>query len=244
MEIVDPNQLHLSRKRLIKEIATTFKVQLIALYKELDIENNQFSLQPLAANKRSLKNLCLYYLMELGDSNIYCSCVEQFKTSHNMTDRIAALTYIVNNELAEKEWALNDFIDTWGYQDSVVDKWFAVQAASSVSSTLNTVEDLVSHQLFDYTNPNKVYSLLRTFGSNHLRFHDESGKAYHFLANQIIKLDSINPQVAARLSRSFDRCERFDDVRWSHAQNALSKINRTIDLSKDTREIVSKILPN
>ena len=56
--------------------------------------------------------------------------------------------------------------------------------------------------------------------------------------------DSINPQVAARLSRSFDRCERFDDVRWSHAQNALSKINRTIDLSKDTREIVSKILPN
>jgi aminopeptidase N len=108
--------------------------------------------------------------------------------------------------------------------------------------TLDTVKQLLKHPAFDLKVPNRVYALIRTFAANHVRFHAADGAGYAFLAEQIISLNGINPQVAARMTRSFDRWKRFDDKRQAEARKQLERIRDTEKLSKDVAEIVGKAL--
>ena len=87
-----------------------------------------------------------------------------------------------------------------------------------------------------------MYSLIRTFAANHVRFHAADGAGYHFVADQIIALNALNPQVAARTARAFDRWKRFDEQRQAHARKALERIRDTDKLSKDVAEIIGKAL--
>ncbi len=241
MSTVDPENLNLSRVSLIKKIAKMYKNSILEIYKS-NSAIEPYKPDPAATGRRSLKNICLQYLMELGEHSIQSICIDQFKNSDNMTDTIASLSAMVNTDCDKKNWALKIFYDRWNQEPSAVDKWLSVQAASRSPETLAIVKLLTQHEAFDYTNPNKVYSLLRTFSVNHLQFHNKNGLGYKFLAEQIIILDSINPQVAARISRGFDRCQRLNAERWSLAKDALMLIYNSSSLSKDTREIVSKTL--
>ncbi|HEU5177022.1 MAG TPA: aminopeptidase N C-terminal domain-containing protein, partial [Burkholderiales bacterium] len=90
--------------------------------------------------------------------------------------------------------------------------------------------------------PNKVYALIRTFAANHVRFHAADGGGYDFLADQVIALNALNPQVAARMSRAFDRWRKFDAGRQQKAKAALERIRDSKGLSKDVAEIVGKAL--
>ena len=102
--------------------------------------------------------------------------------------------------------------------------------------------ELLAHPAFDIKVPNKVYSLIRVFSVNHVRFHAADGAGYAFLADQVLALDKLNPQVAARIARGFDRWKRFDEVRKSKSKAQLERIRDTPDLSKDVAEIVGKSL--
>jgi aminopeptidase N len=117
-----------------------------------------------------------------------------------------------------------------------------VQAGSRLPATLNTVKKLLTHPAFDLKVPNRVYALIRTFAANHVRFHAADGGGYAFLADQIIALNALNPQLAARMARSFDRWKRFDEKRQVHAKKQLERIRDTEKLSKDVAEIVAKAL--
>ena len=101
----------------------------------------------------------------------------------------------------------------------MVDKWLAVQAGSRLPTTLARVKELLRHPAFDIKVPNKVYALIRTFAANHVRFHAADGGGYEFLADQVIALDALNPQVAARMARAFDRWRKFDAGRQAKAQS-------------------------
>jgi len=90
--------------------------------------------------------------------------------------------------------------------------------------------------------PNKVYALIRTFAANHVRFHAADGSSYAFLADRVIALDALNPQVAARMARAFDRWKRFDEQRKARSKAALERIRGAKDLSRDVAEIVTKAL--
>lgn len=117
-----------------------------------------------------------------------------------------------------------------------------MQAASRRAGTLARVEALTLHPAFDLRNPNKAYALLRTFGANHRHFHAADGAGYRFVAAQVAALDPINPQVASRLVRSFDRWRRFDTSRQAHARAALEGLHRQPGLSRDVFEVVDKTL--
>ena len=104
------------------------------------------------------------------------------------------------------------------------------------------MKQLLSHPAFDLRVPNKVYALIRAFAANHVRFHAAGGEGYAFVADQVIALDALNPQVAARMARSFDRWKRFDQQRKDHAQKHLQRIRDAKGLSKDVAEIVGKAL--
>ena len=124
----------------------------------------------------------------------------------------------------------------------MVDKWLAVQAGSRLPTTLARVKELLRHPSFDIKVPNKVYALIRTFAANHVRFHGADGAGYEFLADQVIALNALNPQVAARMARAFDRWRKFDAGRQAKAKAALERIRDSKDLSKDVAEIVNKAL--
>ena len=180
--------------------------------------------------------------MQLGDEAVTSLCLAQFDRADNMTDAMAALTALVNHDADRRHEVLDRFYQKWSSEPLVVDKWLAVQALSRMPDTLENVKRLTQHAAFDIRNPNKVYSLIRTFGANHVHFHAANGSGYAFIADQAIVLDSINPQVAARIVRCFDRWKKFDSERQKHATDALERLRATPDLSKDTTEVVSRSL--
>ncbi len=181
--------------------------------------------------------------MELDDPATTALGMEQFRAANNMTDAMAALSALANTDTPERARALDAFHARWKDEPLVVDKWLAVQATSRLPGTLAEVRRLSKHPAFDIRNPNKVYALLRSFfAANPVRFHAADGSGYAFAAECILKLDPINPQVASRLARAFDRWKKFHTARQTHARAALEKIRSAAGLSKDVLEVVSKAL--
>jgi aminopeptidase N len=238
MEVVDPDRLHASRNALRIELARALKDDLQKVYSALN-GRGPYSPDPASTGRRSLRNLALGYLGEIGMSAL---AYEQFRTADNMTDSMAALSTLANLDCPERQPALDAFYARWKDEQLVVDKWLSVQAMSRLPSTLARVKELLSHPAFDLKVPNKVYSLIRAFASNHVRFHAADGGGYAFMADQVIALDALNPQVAARMARSFDRWRKFDAGRQAHARRQLERIRDAKGLSKDVGEIVAKAL--
>jgi aminopeptidase N len=167
----------------------------------------------------------------------------QLHEGGNMTDVIAALGILANQDLPERETALAGFHAKWKDEALVVDKWLSVQATSRLPGTGARVRALMQHPAFDLKNPNKVYALVRAFcGANPRHFHALDGSGYQFAADVIIELQAMNPQVASRIARSFDRWRQFDTVRQGHARVALERIQACADLAKDVAEVVGNAL--
>jgi aminopeptidase N len=238
MTVVDPDKLHEARNALRRALAGALKGEFSNLYGDL-FTGKPYSPDAKSMGRRALRNLCLGYLGELGESG---RAYEQFQRADNMTDSMAALAVLANLDCPERGPALAAFYERWKDETLVVDKWIAVQAGSRLPTTLETVRKLTAHPAFDLKVPNRVYALIRTFAANHVRFHAAGGGGYAFVADQVISLNSLNPQVAARVARAFDRWRRFDDERRSLAQKQLERIRDTEKLSKDVAEIVGKAL--
>ena len=245
MEVVDPEMLYLARSELSRFLAAGLEGDFFRIY-EAFAPIGPYRPDTAEAARRRLRNVCLGYLNEI-DSGAYRQLArEQFSSADNMTDQFAALSVLVNAshlpESANADVALAEFYARWQNEALVVDKWLSVQASSRSPGTLSRVEALTRHAAFDRKNPNKVYALIRTFGANHRHFHSADGGGYRFLAEQIAGLDPLNPQVAARLARCFDRWKRFDTPRQNHARAALVALRQTSGLSRDVFEVVDKAL--
>ncbi len=241
MELVDPDAIHAARTHLRRTLAGELRGELAATYRSQAVPG-PYSPDARSAGRRALRNLCLGYLMELEEPEPRALCVQQFDAADNMTDRMAALGALANSRSPEREAALERFYADWKHEPLVVDKWLAVQATARLPDTLERVQRLTRHEAFDLRNPNKVYALIRSFCANHVRFHAADGAGYAFAADWIVRLDPLNPQIAARIARAFDRWRRFDAGRQGHARAALERIRDTAGLSKDVAEVVSKAL--
>jgi len=242
MDVMDPDAIHAVRTRFMHSIGEVLHDELLAAYRANAVVG-AYSPDAASAGKRSLGNLCLAYLME-GQTTGACDLVfTQFNSADNMTDAGAALAILADFDCAERTQALDAFYARWRDEPLVVDKWLRVQAMSRLPGTLVEVKRLTTHPAFSIKNPNKVYALFGGFAmANHVRFHAADGSGYAFLAEQVIALDSLNPQVASRMARAFDRWKKFDPNRQVHARAALERIRATPGLSKDVAEIVTKAL--
>ncbi|MCP4042707.1 MAG: aminopeptidase N [Gammaproteobacteria bacterium] len=242
MEIVDVDGIHQARKLVLCTLATSVSETLINVYQtNRQAESN--NIDPESMGRRRLANLALGYLMELGNPQAHDACVQQFRTAANMTDCIGALGLLVNMDSPEREGCLESFYSRWKDDPLVVDKWFSIQATSRLPNTLSTVHDLMRHPAFDLKNPNRVRSLIGAFSyGNQVRFHGISGAGYSFLADRVLDLDPLNPQVAARLLGAMSRWNRFDEERRRQMHAQLDRIVTTQPLSKDVYEVAHKSL--
>jgi aminopeptidase N len=208
-------------------------------------DDGPYRLTSAAIGRRSLKNLCLAYLVLLETDAVAMLCMEQFESADNMTDRLAALTCLANSDLPQREAVLAAFYQSYQDDPLVVDKWFTVQAASCRTDTLEQVQRLLRHPAFTLKNPNRVRSLVGAFAhGNPARFHDPAGGGYRFLADRVLELDPLNPQVAARLVAALSRWRRFDENRQQLMCAELERIQAQPGLSRDVGEIVNKSLLN
>ncbi|HKC43425.1 MAG TPA: aminopeptidase N [Burkholderiales bacterium] len=241
MAVVDPDAIHAVRVHVRRELARTLRSELLGAYQSMTVPG-PYSPDAKSAGKRALRNLALGYLMELEAPDVRALCAKQFDAADNMTDRMAALAALANSRAPERDLALERFYADWKHEPLVVDKWLAVQATSRLPDTLERVKRLTKHEAFDVRNPNKVYALIRSFAANHVRFHAADGAGYAFAADWVLELNRLNPQIAARIARAFDRWRKFDAGRQAHARAALERIRDAQGLSKDVAEVVTKAL--
>ncbi|WP_025770786.1 aminopeptidase N [Thioalkalivibrio sp. HK1] len=194
--------------------------------------------------RRSLKNLCLDYLMELNDPKTRKDCIRQFESANNMTDTLAALRCLANDSEGEaRDPLIESFHDRWKNDPLVIDKWFSIQATGRRPDTLERVVELMAYPTFDITNPNRVRSLIGAFcHANQHRFHDISGEGYRFFGRYALEIDGFNPQVAARLFQAASRWRHLDDHRSDLLRRELEHALESPDLSKDSHEVISKTL--
>ena len=241
VKLVDPDAIHAVRDELRRRLAAALRKELLAVYRAHGL-TGPYSPDAVSAGRRTLKNSALGLLMELDDAGARTLCVRQFESADNMTDAIAALSMLANCDCPERERALGAFYEKWKDEALVVDKWLAVQASSRLPFALADVKRLMAHPAFSIRNPNKVYALIGGFRGNQVRFHAADGSGYAFLADQVIALDAVNPQVAARMARGFDRWRKFDGRRQAHAKAALERVAGAKDVSKGVAEIVARSL--
>jgi aminopeptidase N len=241
MELVDPDAIHAVRNVLKRSLAGAFRKELLEAYRAHRVPG-PYSPDAASAGKRALRNASLALLMELDDAESRALCMRQFESADNMTDALAALALLADRDGPERSRALADFYAKWKDEALVADKWLSVQATTRLPSALADVKRLMAHPAFSLRNPNKVYALIGGFRGNQLRFHAADGAGYAFLAEQVIALDAINPQVAARMARGFDRWRKFDAGRQAHARSALERIRDTQNISKGVLEVATRAL--
>ena len=160
-----------------------------------------------------------------------------------MTDTMAALSALANLDIPARHTVLDAFYAKWKGEALVVDKWLQVQSTSRLPNTGDDVRALMAHEAFDIRNPNKVYALVRAFcAANPKHFHALDGSGYRLAADVILQLDPLNPQVASRIARCFDRWKKFDPARQAKAREQLERVRAQVGLSSDVAEIVSRAL--
>jgi aminopeptidase N len=242
MEVVDVDGIHLARTFATRALARAHAEALRETYERLR-PHGGYSIERSAIDGRRLKNTCLHYLTALDDEDMTALASAQFEQADNMTDAQAALVCLIDCESPARDEALAAFHARWRHDALVLDKWFSVQALSSRPDALDRVIELASHPDFTLRNPNRVRSLLGVFSvRNHARFHATDGRGYAFLADRILELDAINPQVAARLVGAFNQWRRFDERRKNGMRTQLERIVGRRGLSKDVYELASKCL--
>jgi len=239
MAIVDPDAIHASREALRRAVGSALSDDL-GRAQAANVAGSDLS--PAAKGVRRLKSVALN-LLAAGDPVRGAALAKaQYDAADNMTDRQGALAVLASIEGAEREVAFAEFHDRYRTDSLVLDKWFALQAAAQRADTASVVEALAGHTDFNPRNPNRWRALVSNFAANQWAFHDASGRGYRFVADMILEIDRINPQVAARQVPSLGRWRRFEPKRAELMRAELERIVGTSGLSKDVFEQASKSL--
>ena len=238
----DPVRLTEARESLKMEISSAM-ADLWAQHYVAHHREDYSRFDAKAIGERRFKNTCLDYLGALAPEPSDSYALRQFQDSSTMTDRLAALTLLVNRDHPEREACLHDFYEQWKNEDLVLCKWFSLQAASPSYGTLERIKSLMAHPRFDLRTPNHVRSLLGAFSqTNPVNFHRADGLGYEFMADCVIELNPVNPQIAARTLTSLTTWRRYNESRQNLMRSALEKVARAPELSPDVFEVASKAL--
>jgi aminopeptidase N len=240
-KVIDPHAIHAARQFMRHSLAHALKAEFIAVY-QAHLSHKKYSPDASSAGKRALKNLCLNYLLEWQDDSTAQLALAQEKSADNMSDRLSALIALLQRDVTTP--VLQRYFDDFSEEALVVDKWFALQA-SARHSDVTAVRKLMQHPAFTLNNPNRARSLIFSFcNANPAQFHAMDGSGYDFWAEQVIALNAINPQIAARLARSLDHWQNYQPVLREQMHAALQRVANEKSLSKDVRELVNKALGN
>jgi aminopeptidase N len=241
-EDIDPDAIHAARTGLRRVIGDAVYASAEEARRRL-ASKAPYSPDAAEAGRRSLRNAALD-LMAMGRPEPGAAAAfEQFEAADNMTDRFAALAVLAQTSGASRTEALARFERDYRDNPLVMDKWFALQAASAAPEALDQVRALMRHPGFSLTNPNRARALIGGFAmSNPTQFNRLDGEGYSFVAEMVLAIDPRNPQVAARLVTAFRSWRTLEAGRRAKAEAVLTGISGRNDLSRDLRDIVERTL--
>lgn len=248
LEEVDPQRIHTVREAARLQLAQALHRDWEWAFEAHQVRSG-YSPDPVSAGRRALANLALAYLC-LGASVTNDPVwpgrtYQRFKDATNMTDRLGALSALVNSHAELATPALERFHAMFRDEALVIDKWFALQASASEKDgrVFARSRALLSHPDFSLRNPNRARSLITALCfMNPAAFHRPDAAGYVFWADRVLELDAINPQLAARVARAMDRWKQLAEPYRSAAREAIARVAAKAELSNDVREIVTRAL--
>ena len=242
MDVVDIDGLNKARRAMRTALAHRLKEPLANLY-DRHFSTADYKFEASEVARRRLVNTALYYLVASGDDAWTERAAKQVHVASNMTDVMAGMKALSLDGGEHFATELNAFYDKWKDDQLVIDKWFSLQATADSDDVLNRIQGLLNHSAFNRKNPNRVRSLLSALTlMNPAAFHAASGQGYQIIADEVLTLNEINPQVAARLVRAFLSWKRYDADRQALIKENLERIVAAPNLSKDVYEIAAKSL--
>ncbi|HEY3912820.1 MAG TPA: aminopeptidase N [Stellaceae bacterium] len=242
LAVIGVDAVHLARETARAEIGRALLAEFAAAYEAL-ADPGPYRIDGAAIGRRALRNASLAYIAAADAERGAVLAQAQLDAAANMTDVLAALAVLADLDRPERPAALARFYAQWAHDPLVVDKWFSLQARSSLPDTVARVRELSAHPAYDRRNPNRVRALVGAFAQgNQVRFHDPSGAGYAFLADEVLAIDPGNPTTAARLVQPLGMWRRHEAGRRALMRRELERVLAAPGLSRNTYEMVSKSL--
>ncbi|MGJ3255417.1 MAG: aminopeptidase N [Alcanivorax sp.] len=236
---LDPGKVHAAHRAMKQALGKALQDHWLSLAENLIA--TELEMDGRAMGRRQLRNLALDYLAASGHPEAQRLAAELFELPLCMTEELAALRVLVHYNLAGANQALAQFAERWSDEALVMDQWFAVQAAIPGPASLPGIEELMAHSAFDWTVPNRVRALMGTLANgNPSAFHSPDGEGYRLFAAALVRLDGINPQIAARLANAAARLPKLEAGRRQQLASALQAVQKKA--SDNLREVLERIL--
>jgi aminopeptidase N len=252
LAVVDPQAIHAVREQALDALAEQLHDDWRWAWEDNQVREGYDPGGP-QSGRRALANLALAMLCrhaarqghDLWPGRAY----QLVKDATDMTCRLGALKALVNARAPMADAALQRFYAAFRGDALAIDKWFNVQAeapeatGATAGGVLARARELLKHPDFTLRNPNRARSLVVSLCKNNpAAFHRPDAAGYVFWAEQLLALDTLNPQLGARLARAMDRWSCLAEPCRSAAREALSRVAAKADLSPDTREIITRAL--
>ena len=234
---VHPHKLFEAYKFFSQEVAKNLDKELREQYslfkdKKLGTSNEDILL-------RTYKNAVFQCIAQHDEKEASTIALQQFQDAQNMTDSLAALAKLAHLETPESDQAFDLFYDRWKEDALVMNKWFANRALSLRGDTFEKIQQLIQDPVYDKNNPNNIYSLIYSFASYNLaHFHNPDGRAYQWVAEQVLEIDGRNPQVSSRVASCFNSWKKFapefqqamgKSLAWLHGSKTSKNLFEIID---------------
>jgi aminopeptidase N len=249
LDVVDPQLIHAARESMKLQLARQLHEDWAWAYEHHQDQGGGYEPDARSSGRRALVNLSLSMLCLVGSVShnpVWAGkALQRFKDATNMTDRLGALSALVNCHADLAPQALDRFHALFKGESLVIDKWFTLQAGAPEKDgkVFARAKALMQHPDFTLRTPNRARSLLMVLcQSNPAAFHRPDAAGYVFWADRVIEIDSINPQLASRLARALDHWRRLAEPYRTAAREAISRVAAKPDLSDDVREIVTRAL--
>ena len=155
-----------------------------------------------------------------------------------MSERLGALSAMVEFDLARGDDYVADFYDRFSDEDLVIDSWFSVQARAD-SRDVRFIEQLMTREDYDWNTPNRVRSTLLGLAAKPTQLWTKEGIELFLTA--IASLDALNPTLAARMVSSLSRWYTLGEPDKAMAKEALTNLQKFVK-SKNVLESLSSII--
>lgn len=239
---VDPDRIHEVRTGLVTALVARLAPTLEKVYLTND-SRLAYSPDFQQTGRRSMKNTALGLLVLGKAEGADKLAREQYERALNMTDRLSALSTVVQSWTADADALLSDFYQQFTADPLVLDKWLSLNALASDDAALGRIKAILASPDFPQNNPNRLRALMATFGMNNpTQFARQDGAGFRFLAEFVGDVDKRNPQVAARVLTAFRVWRSFESVRRGEAEKALKSLQESGSLSRNTADILERTL--
>ncbi|MCB9229930.1 MAG: aminopeptidase N [Deltaproteobacteria bacterium] len=239
--LIDAQAIHQARNRLTQHLASQHQESLKNIWQQY--ANESFDLSAESIGRRALKNTCLHYICHSTQAE-QDFALRQYRSSVNMTDKIAALRLLCQIQSEETRQAyLDESYTQWKNDPLAIDQWFALQASLPLEHPAEDIRRLMNHDAFSLDNPNRMRSVLSVFCHRNLAaFHQKDGSGYALIVKEILTLDQSNRQMAAHLCRAFQSWHKMTEPCRDLIRQQLLSIQSQEKLSSDLKEMVDNFL--